>query len=276
MSTGTLYVVATPLGNLEDFSDRAKQVVRRVPVVVAEDTRRSRVLLDHVGAHPRVISLHAHSPPRQLERVVGILEGGRDVALLTDAGTPAVSDPGAALVQAARHEGIEVITIPGPSAVTAALSISGMPADRYLFLGFLPRKGQARSRLLDEATSSRWTVVMFESPERLAHLLGDLGTRATVDRQVMVARELTKLHEECNTGTLSDLAAYYEENPPRGEVTVILAGSPRARPVIDSDAVRKRAAALLASGKTRRDAADQLAAEFSMSRREAYRMITKL
>jgi 16S rRNA (cytidine1402-2'-O)-methyltransferase len=223
-----------------------------------------------------VISLHAHSPARRLERVVGMLEGGKDVALLTDAGTPAVSDPGAALVRAARQAGVRVITIPGPSAVTAALSISGMPADRYLFLGFLPRKGKARIRLLDEAASSSWTVVMFESPERLVRLLEDLRAQAGADRQVVVARELTKLHEECNTGTLSDLAAYYQENPPRGEVTVILAGSPRARPVIDGDAALQRARALLESGKTRRDVADQLAAEFSMSRREAYRMVTKL
>jgi 16S rRNA (cytidine1402-2'-O)-methyltransferase len=276
VSAGALYVVATPLGNLGDLSDRAKQVVRGVSVVVAEDTRRSRILLNQVDAHPRVSSLHEHSPAERLESVIRTLQSGEDVALLTDAGTPAVSDPGAALVAAARRAGIDVIAIPGPSAVTAALSVAGFPADRYLFMGFPPRKGRPRHRLLEQAVESEWTVVLFESPRRLTRLLDDLAAHSDPDREAAVARELTKVHEECKTGTLSDLAVYYRQNPPRGEVTVLLAGRPRARTAPDPDELRERARALLAGGTSTRDVADQLAAEFSIPRREAYRVVISL
>lgn len=276
MTPGTLYVVATPLGNLGDLSERAKSVLGAVPVVAAEDTRRARILLERVGARPRVLSFHAHSPPTRLAQLTRTLVEGADVALLSDAGTPTISDPGAALVHEARARGATVVSVPGPSAVAAALSISGLPADRYTFLGFLPRKGAARRRLLEAATASPWTVVLFESPERLVRLLEDLAHAAGPDREAAVARELTKVHEELKAGTLSDLAVYYRDTPPRGEVTVLLAGGRAAAPPVAAEDLRSAARALLARGMSRRDVADHLAGEFAVSRREAYRMVTRL
>lgn len=276
MSAGTLYVVATPLGNLEDLSLRARRVLSEVTLVAAEDTRRARILLEHVGARPRVVSYHAHSPPRRIAQLATALEGGRDVALLTDAGTPTISDPGMELVRRAREVGATAVAVPGPSAVTAALSISGLPADRYTLLGFVPRKGAARRRLLEAGAASPWTSVFFEGPERLLPLLEDLAAVCGGSRDAAVARELTKVHEELKAGTLSDLAVYYQEHPPRGEVTVIIAGSPPAHEVVDEDLVRTRAATLLAQGMSRRDTAARLATEFDWSRNEAYRLITDL
>lgn len=274
--SGTLYVVATPLGNLGDLSDRAKVVLRAVPLVAAEDTRRARVLLGHVGARPRVLSCHAHSPPKRIDLLARRLAEGEDVALLTDAGTPSVSDPGTTLVRRARETGAPVVVIPGPSAVAAALSVSGLPADRYTFLGFLPRKGAERRRLVEAAARSAWTVVVFESPERLVRLLEDLARVCGGGRDAAVARELTKVYEEVKTGTLSDLAVYYRETPPRGEVTVLVAGAAAPEPSVRDEDLRARARALLARGMSRRDVAASLASEFAVSRREAYRMVTSL
>lgn len=274
--SGTLHVVATPLGHLGDLSDRAKSVLRSVPVVAAEDTRRSAILLQHVGAHPKTLSFHAHSSTGRLVEILDILEKGDDVALLTDAGTPAVSDPGAELVRRARESGITVIAVPGPSAVTAALSIAGFPADRYLFLGFLPRKGTDRARLLEDAARSPWTVVLFESPERLLRLLEDLARVAGGGREAAVVRELTKVHEECKTGTLKELAGYYGAHAPRGEVTVLLAGASEETVDVNWVAVEERARALLDDGLSRRDAAAQLAEEFSVAKREAYEVVNSI
>ena len=179
----TLYVVATPLGNLADLSPRAADCLRQVAVVAAEDTRRTRGLLAHLGAHPQLLSFHAHSGPRRTEVLLEILSEGRDVALVTDAGTPGVSDPGPELVAAVRKAGFAVVPLPGASAVTVALSGSGLPADRYLMLGFVPRKGAERTRLLARATQEEWPVVFFEAPGRLAALLQDLGRVASPERR---------------------------------------------------------------------------------------------
>jgi 16S rRNA (cytidine1402-2'-O)-methyltransferase len=274
VSAGTLFVVATPLGNLGDLTARAREVLCAVPAVAAEDTRRTRILLGHVGASPRLLSVHAHSPPQRIDEVIAILLGGEDVALVTDAGTPSVSDPGAALVQRVRDAGVLVVAVPGPSAVAAALSISGMPADRYVFVGFPPRKGKDRRSVLETIATSTWTSVVFESPARLVRLLRDLEAVCSADRTAAVARELTKVHEELKTGTLSDLATYYDENPPRGEVTVVVSGAdPGEGDPPDDDAVAQRARRLLVDGASRRDAASQLAEEFSMSRNRAYRIV---
>ncbi len=278
MSGGTLYVVATPLGNLDDLTDRARRTLRTVAWVAAEDTRRARILLEHVEARPRVMSLHAHSGERRLDDVMRELEGGKDVALLCDAGTPTVSDPGTSLVHRALDAGLHVVSVPGPSAVTAALSISGIPADRYTFLGFLPRKGTDRRRFLTAAADSPWTTVLFEAPGRLVRLLEDLVKVCGAERHAAVARELTKVHEELRAGNLDTLAGYYRMHPPRGEVTVVVAAAPRRAEDerdVDHDAVRDRARALLGNGMTRRDVATQLVEEFALSRREAYRIATE-
>ncbi len=276
-SHATLYVVATPLGHLGDLSHRAEETLRTVPVVAAEDTRRVRGLLSHLDAHPKVVSFHAHSPERRREALLEILGGGRDVALVTDAGTPGISDPGETLVADVRAAGFRVVPIPGPSAVTAALSASGLPADRYLFLGFIPRKGRDRERLLEEVATSPWTVVLYEAPPRLGGLLADLARVAGEGRPVVVARELTKIHEEFRTGTAAELAAYYEGVEPRGEITVVVAGRPEgASPAEPLPDVGQHAAVLLEQGLTRKDAVQQLVQDFGIPRNEAYRIVTSL
>ena len=274
---GTLYVVATPLGNLGDLPPRAAETLRHAAVVAAEDTRRTRGLLSHLGASPTLLSFHAHSTERRLDTLLQILADGRDVALVTDAGTPGVSDPGTDLVAAAREAGFTVVPIPGPSAVATALSVAGLPADRYLFLGFLPRKGTERSRLLTRAAAEEWSVVLFEAPSRLAALLRDLAAAAGPGRHAMVARELTKLHEELRTGTLAELAEYYSETPPRGELTVVVAGtgSPAPRPDRTADATEE-ATALLAEGLSRREVARRLTETLGMPRNDAYRLVMGL
>jgi 16S rRNA (cytidine1402-2'-O)-methyltransferase len=274
--SGTLYVIASPLGNLADLSERAVQILRQVELIAAEDTRRARILLSHIGARPKVYSYHAHSPAGRLDLLERFLVGGADVALLTDAGTPTVSDPGSELVLRARAAGANVVPIPGPSAVATALSVSGMPADQYTFLGFLPRKGPERRRQLEAVAASPRTVVVFEAANRLLRLLLDLSESCGPDRPGMVARELTKVHEELKCGNLADLAVYYEEHTPRGEVTVLIAGTEPVEPAVDAETVRSRAQALLADGLSRKDAANRIAAEFSLPRREVYRMVTEL
>jgi 16S rRNA (cytidine1402-2'-O)-methyltransferase len=274
---GTLYVVATPLGNLGDLTARAAELLRQVPVVAAEDTRRSQGLLSHLGAHPRLVSFHAHSPDKRIGSLLERLEAGDDVALVSDAGTPGVSDPGTELVAAARAAGVRVVPIPGVSAVTAALSASGLPADRYLFLGFLPRKGKERRRLLAQAAGAECTVVLYESPLRLAALLEDLAQAAGGGRRAVVARELTKLYEEFRSGTLDDLVSAYAGEPPRGEITVLLEGTGEAadEPLELPDLVAE-AARLLAEGETRKDAVRFLVERLGVPRNEAYRIVTAL
>jgi 16S rRNA (cytidine1402-2'-O)-methyltransferase len=275
---GTLYVVATPLGNLGDLSHRAAELLRTVPVVAAEDTRHSLGLLHHLGARPRLISFHAHSPERRVETLLEILRLGEDVALVSDAGTPAVSDPGAELVAAARAAGITVVPLPGPSAVSTALSAAGLAADRYTFLGFLPRKGQERKRLLAQAAASPWTVVCYEAPPRLVALLEDLAEVAGADRQAVVARELTKLYEEFQTGTLAELAQHFEAIPPRGELTVLLAGLGHEAPVpaVSGEEAAAFAARLLAEGQTRKDTVRELVEQLGLPRNDAYRIVMEL
>ena len=273
---GTLYVVATPLGNLDDLSPRAAATLCRVIAVAAEDTRHTRTVLAHVGSRAELMSFHAHSSDAALRRILHLLGTGKDVALVTDAGTPAVSDPGAALVAAARERDVPIVTVPGPTAVAAALAVSGLPADRYLFLGFPPRKGGDRRRLLDTVAKSEWTVVLFEAPNRTAELLADLAGACGGARRAAVARELTKVFEETRAGTLTDLAGYYAEAPPRGEVTVVVAGTGRAvreEPAPDPEAMAR---ALLAQGLTRKDVADRLAAETGITRNTAYRLVNEL
>src|SRR3989442_1579321 len=251
---GTLYVVATPLGNLEDLSPRAAATLTRAAAVAAEDTRHTKPLLAHIASRAKLISFHAHSSDTALRRILHLLATGKDVALVTDAGTPTVSDPGALLVAAARARDIPVVTVPGPTAVAAALSVSGLGADRYLFVGLAPRKGAERRRLLERLAKSEWTVVLFEAPPRVAELLEDLAAACGAERPAAVARELTKLFEETRAGTLAELAGYYAEAPARGEVTVMVAGTGKPAPEERAAAPDppERARALLAQGMTRR------------------------
>jgi 16S rRNA (cytidine1402-2'-O)-methyltransferase len=274
---GTLYVVATPLGHLGDLSARATEVLRTVPVVAAEDTRRTRGLLTYLGATPQLLSYHGHSAERRLEALLDILRNGRDVALVSDAGTPVVSDPGSDLVAAARASGIGVVPIPGPSAVATALSAAGLRGDRYLFLGFVPRKGVERTRLLARAAAEEWSVVFFEAPPRLTDLLEDLAGVAGGARRAVVARELTKLHEELRAGTLEELAGYYSEHPPRGEITIVHegTGAPAAPPDRTAEAV-EQATRLLAEGLSRREVVRRVTETLGLPRNDAYRLVMEL
>lgn len=278
MTTGTLYVVATPLGHLGDLTHRAAEVLRSVPVVAAEDTRRSRALLAHLQAHPdKLISYHAHAGAGRAELLTAILREGRDIALVTDAGTPAVSDPGAALVAAVRAAGIRVVPIPGPSAVAAALSAGGMPADRYVFVGFLPRKGAERRRLLGRTATEEWTTVFFEAPGRLGELLEDLAGVAGAGREAVVARELTKMHEEIRAGTLADLLEHFASDSARGEVTVLLRGTGAPPPAPDrTEEAGVLARELLAAGHSRKETAREVAERMGLSRNDAYRLVMDL
>jgi 16S rRNA (cytidine1402-2'-O)-methyltransferase len=277
MHSGTLYVVATPLGNLGDLSSRAVEALRRVPVVAAEDTRRTRSLLSHIGASPRLLSFHAHSRENRLDSLLEILRSGRDVALVSDAGTPTISDPGADLISRARALAIPVVPIPGPSAAVAALSASGIAGDRYLFLGFIPRKGRERAQLLARAATEEWSVVLFEAPPRLVGLLEDLIPLAGGDRLAAVARELTKVHEEIRTGTLADLANYYSKVPPRGELTIVIQGTGRSAPESDrtEDAI-EQATSLLAEGASRREVVRRLTESLGIPRNQAYKLVMDL
>jgi 16S rRNA (cytidine1402-2'-O)-methyltransferase len=274
---GTLYVVATPLGNLGDLSSRAVEVLSTVPVVAAEDTRRTRGLLSHLEARPTLLSFHAHSRDHRLESILDILRSGRDVALVTDAGTPSVSDPGTDLVAEARAAGVAVVPIPGPSAVATLLSAAGVPADRYLFLGFIPRKGRERSRLLTRAAAEEWSVVFFEAPPRLLSLLEDLIPLAGPGRTAVVGRELTKMHEEIRSGTLGELADYYSGVPARGELTIVLQGTgePAPEPDRTEDAV-EQATSMLAEGLSRREVVQRLTQSLGLPRNEPYKLVMEL
>lgn len=273
--SGTLYVVATPLGNLGDLTLRATELLRRVPLVVAEDTRRTRPLLAHLDAHPRLLSFHAHSDAARLQDILDRLATGEDVALVSDAGTPVISDPGVDLIARARAAGIPVVPIPGPSAVATALSAAGISGDRYLFLGFPPRKGKERARWLERALAEPFTVVCFEAPGRTGELLGDLAEHDP-DRTAVVARELTKLHEEFVAGTLGELAAKYRETAPRGEVTIVMTGRGEREPVLAQIDVESRAVELLGAGRSPRTVVTQLVDETGLPKNQVYRVVMKL
>lgn len=276
--SASLYVVATPLGNLGDLTARAAEVLRLVGVVAAEDTRRTSRLLSHLGASPRLLSFHAHSPDRRIGTLLEILREGRDVALVSDAGTPLISDPGTDLVDAVRQAGFRIVPIPGPSAVITALSAAGLGGDRYLFLGFVPRKGGERRRLLERAAAEPWPVVFFEAPGRLAALLGDLMALAGPARRATVARELTKIHEEIRTDSLETLVADYASREVLGEVTVVLAGADPGAPAETGPPAEAGdlARELLRAGGTRKDVAAQLTERLGLPRNDAYRLVNEL
>ena len=220
---GTLYLVATPIGNLDDMTLRAIHVLESVPLIAAEDTRRTLKLLTHFGLRRPLVSLHAHNEARQLQTIVGRLEQ-HDIALVSDAGTPALSDPGVRLVSAAVAAGYPVVPIPGASAVLAALVSSGLPTNQFTFLGFLPRKRGELQRLIKDAGKAKRTFVFFESPHRVQKTLAIMAS-ALGPRSLVVAREITKVHEEFLRGTPATLLEHFAKSPPRGELTVVVAGS---------------------------------------------------
>ncbi len=270
---GTLYVVATPIGNLEDVTLRALRVLAEVDQLFAEDTRRTRVLLDRHGIAARPRSLHAHNEAARGEEVLRELRAGKRVALVSDAGTPLVSDPGERLVAIAAEDGHDVVPVPGPSAVTSALVASGMDATPFTFVGFLPRKAGLRATRLAELAARSETLVLFESPKRLAATLAELREAFGSDRRACVARELTKLHEEVLRGTLAELGERFAEEP-RGEITIVVAGA--AAETADVESLRPRIEAALEGGQTARDIAASLHRETGAPRREIYRVVLEV
>ena len=220
---GVLYVVATPIGNMGDFTARAVNVLGKVSLVAAEDTREARRIFTRYGLQTSLTSFFEHNEVRKLPEILQYLEQGKNVALISDAGTPLISDPGYRLVRAAQERGIPVVPVPGPSAVMAALSVAGLPTDRFLFVGFLPRKAGKRRKELERLSEVPYTLVLFESPHRLVKTLQDLGNTFG-DRTVVLCRELTKAYEEILRGTPEELLETLEDRKIRGEITLVIAG----------------------------------------------------
>ena len=237
---GVLYVVATPIGNLDDISLRALETLKAVPLIAAEDTRHSRKLLARYAIATRLFALHDHNEQDASDRLLQTLLGGDDVALISDAGTPLISDPGFYLVRAARQAGIRVIPLPGPSACIAALSVAGLPTDRFVFEGFLPSRPVARERRLGELAAELRTLVFYESSHRICDCLAAMAENLGRDRQATVARELTKTFETIRDGTLAELLDWVQDDPnqQKGEFVVILQGAPAREPLIDAAAER--------------------------------------
>lgn len=271
----TLYIVSTPIGNLEDFSLRAVSVLKAVSRILAEDTRRTSILLRRYGIETPVLSAHEHNEAARAAQLAGWLDAGGDVALVSDAGTPLVSDPGARLVRAALDAGHEVVPVPGASALLGALVASGLAAVPFTFFGFPPRSGRDRTALLEELGTLRHTAVLYESPARLGALLSDLARTCGPQRQVVVARELTKVHESFVRGTLTDVARYYDNEQVRGEIVVVLDGAAPPAPASTEDA-RALAAELLAGGASTRSAARELADRLQLPRNEAYSLVLSI
>jgi 16S rRNA (cytidine1402-2'-O)-methyltransferase len=267
-ASGRLYVVSTPIGNMGDFSFRAVETLRGVRVILAEDTRHSRGLLDRYEIATPMTAYHEHNEAKTTPGLVRRMLAGETMALISDAGTPLLSDPGARLVQAAIEAGLDVVPIPGASALLSALVGSGLEADRFTFLGFLPRRGKERTAILDEIASSPHTAVLYEAPGRVADSLRELADR-TGDRNAVVARELTKQFEEFRRGTLESLSAYYSETPPRGEVVIVIAGATPVAP--DEGALLDEARALRAKGSSVRDVVAVLTKR-GVARNVAYRI----
>lgn len=268
--TGDLYVVSTPIGNMGDFSFRAVEVLKSVALILAEDTRHTRHLLDHYSIQTPLAAHHEHNEAKTSPGIVARLARGESVALVSDAGTPLLSDPGARLVRAALDAGIRVIPIPGASALLPALVASGLDVERFTFFGFLTRTGRARRETLDEITGTPHTVVLYESPNRLVDTLAELESLGNGARQSVVAREMTKQFEEVQRGTVSELRAYYESHPPRGEIVLMLGG--RTVEQVDDELVRERLRGLRAEGMSARDAAALVSRELGVSRNLAYRL----
>ena len=267
---GALYVVSTPIGNLGDITHRALEVLRSVSVVLAEDTRHSRRLLDHYQIRTPLAAYHEHNEAKTTPRLVTRLLAGESMAMITDAGTPLLSDPGARLVAAAVEKGIAVVPIPGASALLAALVASAIEADRFTFFGFLDRKGKGRGALIDELRTLSHTAVLYESPNRTGATLNELVAAGMGTRRAAVARELTKQFEEVRRGTLDDLARYYGDAPPKGEVVIVIAGAVEASS--SEEQLRERVQALRASGASARDVASSLVDELGAPRNLAYRL----
>ena len=268
---GTLYVVSTPIGHMGDFSFRAVETLKAVAAVLAEDTRHSRHLLDRYEIETTLVAHHEHNEAKSTPGLVARLLKGDSLALISDAGTPLLSDPGARLVRAAMDAGIPVSPVPGASALLAALVSSGLCADRFTFYGFLARKGAERRRMVAEIVALPHVAVLYEAPSRIGDTLGELAGAGAGARATVVARELTKQYEEVRRGTVETLAAYYSDAPPRGEIVIVIAGA-AAAPALAEEDLRARVVELRAEGLSSRDVAAALVDELGVARNLAYKL----
>jgi 16S rRNA (cytidine1402-2'-O)-methyltransferase len=266
---GTLYIVATPIGNLGDLTYRAAKVLTDVDVIACEDTRQTVKLLHHYEIRTPTTSLHEHNERQKLSYLLDRLEAGESIALVSDAGTPLISDPGFPLVREARRRGITVVPIPGASALTSALSASGLPTDAFYFGGFLPPKTGARRRILEELASLDVTLVFYEAPHRIRETLTEVA-EIMPHRQVVVARELTKLHEEFAAGAAAEVAKTIAE---RGEITLIIGKPDRsAEPAPSEEDLKRSYQALIAAGQAPSAAAKEIAHRYGLNKREVYKL----
>ncbi|MEQ8537710.1 MAG: 16S rRNA (cytidine(1402)-2'-O)-methyltransferase [Coleofasciculus sp. D1-CHI-01] len=273
---GTLYVVGTPIGNLEDMTFRAVRILQTVDIIAAEDTRHTGKLLQHFQIKTNQISYHQHNRQQRLPELLNQLTTGKTIALVTDAGMPSISDPGYELVQGAIEAGISVIPIPGATAGITALSASGLPTDRFVFEGFLPASGQERQQRLEVLAAESRTLIFYESPYRLQQTLEDFANIFSPSRQIVLARELTKLHEQFWRGTIEEAIAYYTDHEPKGEFTLILAGAPAETPVLSEVALKAELSQLINQGLSRSQAARQLSHLTNLPRRHLYQMALSL
>jgi 16S rRNA (cytidine1402-2'-O)-methyltransferase len=275
---GALYLVATPIGNLEDVTRRALRVLSEADVVACEDTRRTRALLEHFGIRARTLSYHEHNERERAEELARMIEDGASVALVSDAGTPGVNDPGYRVVRACVERGLRVVPVPGPTALVAALTASGLPTDEFYFGGFLPARGHARREKLASVRALRATLVFYETPHRIAHALSD-ALEVLGEREAAVCRELTKLHEEIARGRLSELAARFSaEGAARGEMVLVIdrdavevAGDAESHAAAS---VAETVAAFESEGLDPRAALKRAARQLGLTRDEAYRRLT--
>ena len=274
-SAGALVLVATPIGNLGDLSPRATAELTRADAIACEDTRRTGRLLAHFGIdRPKLLVVNDHTEQAAVTEVLARLGRGERVAVVTDAGMPGISDPGEQLVAAAAAAGHVVEVVPGPSAAINGLVASGLPTGRFVFEGFLPRKGSGRSQRLAELAGERRTIVLYEAPHRLARTLADLAAALGADRPVVLARELTKLHEEIWRGSLSEGIDRCAEVEPRGEYVLVVEGAPAPVAATDDDLVAA-VATEIAAGRSTRDAVTVVAGRFGVSRRQVYDLATR-
>ncbi len=265
----TLWLVATPIGNLGDLAPRAVNVLAAAELVCCEDTRRTGLLLQHAGVKAnRLAVCNDHTEHELIDRVIDVLGAGGDVAVVSDAGSPGISDPGERLVAALAHTDHQVSAVPGPSAAVMALTISGLPTARFAFEGFLPRKGQARAQRLGSLASETRTTVLYEAPSRVQRTIDDLAAACGADREIVVTRELTKIHEEVRRGSLGNI----DIGEPRGEYVLVLAGASPAAHSLSDDDVRQLLADSLAAGQSTRDATAEVVAISGRSKREVYQL----
>lgn len=272
---GTLYLVATPIGNLEDISPRALKVLREAALIAAEDTRHTGKLLERFGIETRLTSYWEHNKLNKLDFILDHLSRG-DVALVSDAGTPGINDPGYELVRAALASSFEVIPVPGPSAPIAALSVSGLPTDSFLYLGYLPHKSSERRNVMEQVSSLPYTLIFLETPHRIADSLPDIFS-VLGDRHICVAREMTKLHEEYWRGTVSGAIEHFKSKKPRGEFTLVIEGKGKVEiGKWEEDELLKAVKEGLKAGKSAKELSSQLAEQSGWGKKEVYALVNSL